>query len=160
MIGPDNMFSTHRNQLCLLLRYYISRGFSITRNAFINQHLKHPKPPFHKHLGWTVFDSFFLSFFREREREKETDCWSTYLCIHWVILIYAQIRDRTCNLGVSGWHSNQSSYPARTFYVSLRLELKVKFCALVLLCSDLFRCGWWFLERLRQNMLSYGIKQK
>ena len=53
----------------------------------------------------------FLSFLID-ERETSTCC-SNYLCIHWLILIYALTRDWTCNLGVLGWCSNQLSYPAR-----------------------------------------------
>ena len=45
-----------------------------------------------------------------REREN---CCSTYLCIPWLILACVLTGDPTCNLGASGWHSNQLSYPAR-----------------------------------------------
>ena len=38
---------------------------------------------------------------RERERERETSiCCSTYLCIHWLILVCALARDGTHNLSV------------------------------------------------------------
>ena len=51
---------------------------------------------------------------REREREEETViCCSTYLCIHWLILVCVLTRDQTCNLGVLGCCSNQVSYTAR-----------------------------------------------
>ena len=53
----------------------------------------------------------------ERERERhflsKKYCCSTYLCIHWLILVCALMGDQTCNLGVSGWCSNQLSYLAR-----------------------------------------------
>ena len=46
----------------------------------------------------------------EGERESETSiCCSTYLFIHWLILVCALTRDWTCNLGVIGQHSNQLS---------------------------------------------------
>ena len=36
-------------------------------------------------------------------RERETSiCCSTYLCIHWLILVCALTGDRTRNLGLSG----------------------------------------------------------
>ena len=40
------------------------------------------------------------------EKEILTFC-STYLCIHWLILICAWSRDSTCNLGKLGGCSNQ-----------------------------------------------------
>ena len=51
---------------------------------------------------------------RERgRRERESlICCSTYLCIHWLLLICVCARDPTPNLGVSGQHSNHLSYPA------------------------------------------------
>ena len=45
----------------------------------------------------------------ERAREKSIYC-SNYLCILWLILIYALTWHRTYKLGVSGWCSNQLSY--------------------------------------------------
>ena len=64
----------------------------------------------------------FIHFFREtkerrggeRERDRQTlICCSTYLCIHWLILVCALIGYQTHNLGVLGWCPNQLSYPAR-----------------------------------------------
>ena len=53
---------------------------------------------------------------RERERERERDkhqFWSsTYLCIHWWLLVCALTGDQTQNLGVLGQCSNQLSYQA------------------------------------------------
>ena len=47
---------------------------------------------------------------RERERQAERDiCCSTYLCIHWFILVCALTLDLTRNFGVSGC-SNQLSH--------------------------------------------------
>ena len=40
---------------------------------------------------------------------------STYLCIHWLILVCALTRDQTHNLGVSVQCYNQLSYSARTY---------------------------------------------
>ena len=52
-----------------------------------------------------VFFFYLLIFLERRGRERETKretliCWSSYLCIHWLILVYALTRDRTCNLGI------------------------------------------------------------
>ena len=54
--------------------------------------------------------------FREEEEggeRKTLICCSTYLCIHWLFLVCALTRDRIHSPGVSGWCSNQLSYPAR-----------------------------------------------
>ena len=40
---------------------------------------------------------------------REISC-CTYLYINWLILVCALIWDRTCNLGVLGWCSDQLSY--------------------------------------------------
>ena len=41
---------------------------------------------------------------RERERDKQTlICCSTYLCIHWLILVCAMTRGGICHFGISGW---------------------------------------------------------
>lgn len=47
------------------------------------------------------FVLFFNLFIDLREREPSVCC-STYLCMHWLLLICALIRDGTCSLGVSG----------------------------------------------------------
>ena len=78
-------------------------------------------------LKWLYRNSFktFFSFIdferetpreREREREREKErliCCSTSLCIHWLLLVCALTRNRTSNLDLSGWRSNQMSYPDR-----------------------------------------------
>ena len=49
----------------------------------------------------------------EREREKTTlICFSTYLCIHWLLLVCALSKGLNPHLGISGQYSNQLSYPA------------------------------------------------
>ena len=62
---------------------------------------------------------YFLFFFfidcKEREK-KRSSCCSIYLCTHWLLFICALTRDQTHNLGLSGQHSNQQSYPARVMY--------------------------------------------
>ena len=58
----------------------------------------------------------------ERERERLICC-STYLCIHWLMLVCALTGDRTCNLGTSGRCSNQLSYPAGAIVDVLKAEL-------------------------------------
>ena len=57
--------------------------------------------------------------FREREeggRERDTLIYySTYLCIHWLLLVCALTRDWIRNLGLLGWCFNQLSYLYRAF---------------------------------------------
>ena len=75
-----------------------------------------------------LFKNFYLLIFRERGRgrERETSiCSSTYLCIHWLILVCALTWDWTCNLGILGRCSNQLRYAARVgFFVFLLLNFK------------------------------------
>ena len=48
-------------------------------------------------------------------------CCSTYLCIHWLILVCAPTtKDQTHNLGISGQCSNQLSYKARARLVHFK----------------------------------------
>ena len=59
----------------------------------------------HSNLVHIIF--FCILIFKEREkeegRERETlICCSTYLCIHWLLLVCALTGDQTCNLGISG----------------------------------------------------------
>ena len=42
-------------------------------------------------------------------------CGSTYLCIHWLILLCALTGDQTHDFGILGQHSNQLSYSARAW---------------------------------------------
>lgn len=51
---------------------------------------------------------------RKEDGNKHLIWCSTYLYIHWFFLVCALTRDRTFNLGITGWCSNQSSYRART----------------------------------------------
>ena len=60
---------------------------------------------------WAL-DTIFFKFLFIDERETLI-CYSTYLCMHWLLLICALTRDQTCNFGTSGWCSNQLSYLAR-----------------------------------------------
>ena len=50
--------------------------------------------------------SFYLLIFREKEGGVAICC-STYLCIHWFILICALTGDRTCSLGVCSNQLNE-----------------------------------------------------
>ena len=62
----------------------------------------------------------FLILEREEKREGERErliCFSTYLCIYWLLLVCALTRDRTHNLGESEQCSNQVSYLARAYSV-------------------------------------------
>ena len=65
-------------------------------------------------VGLIIEKTIFIG--RERESERETlICCSTYLCVQWLILIYALTGDQTCNLDLWEWHSNHSqSNLART----------------------------------------------
>ena len=58
-----------------------------------------------------VWHPCFRETERNGERRGKRTCCSTYLCIHWVILVGALTEKQTCNLGILGWHSNQLSYP-------------------------------------------------
>ena len=52
-----------------------------------------------------LFFCLLIDFRVTREREKEGKsslCCSTYLCIHWLLLICALTRDQTHNLGLGG----------------------------------------------------------
>ena len=61
--------------------------------------------------------------------ETSICCSSYYLCIYWLILVCALIRDQTCNFGTQGQCSNQLNYPARASEADLSgtvLELQLK----------------------------------
>ena len=63
---------------------------------------------------------YLLTLERERkEREKMSICCSTYSCIHLLTLVCNLTEYQTCNLGASGWCSNQLNYPARAIIVLL-----------------------------------------
>lgn len=55
---------------------------------------------------------------RDREREKPI-CYSTYIYIHWLIIICTLCRHQTCNLRVSGQCCNQLNYLARATYCDI-----------------------------------------
>ena len=75
------------------------------------------------HIEYKVF---IFVLILERENRGTWICYSTYLCTHWLILICALTRDQTCNLGASGWCSNQLSYPARASWKTLENTLSVE----------------------------------
>ena len=71
----------------------------------------------------------------ETDRQIDTPIYcSTYLCIHWLILVCALTRDQTHNLGVLGRCSNQLSHPVRAsvtlFEVcsAMALSLLTEYC--------------------------------
>ena len=66
------------------------------------------------------FKKYLLTLERERkEREKMSICCSTYSCIHLLTLVCNLTGYQTCNLGASGWCSNELNYPARAIIVLL-----------------------------------------
>lgn len=73
------------------------------------------------HTLW-FFKYFLLILQRESkgERKRETSiCYSTYICIHWLIIICALSRRQTCNLGVSRQCSKQLNYLARATHCDI-----------------------------------------
>ena len=84
--------------------------------------------------------SFLKLILRDRGRGRQTDrqtsiCCSTHLrvYIHWLILGCALTRDRIRNLGMSGRHLNQVSYPAMagvSFIEPLLVMFPKHFCIL------------------------------
>ena len=54
--------------------------------------------------------------------QKLLICSSTYLYIHWLILICALTGDQTHNLGVLGQHSNQLNHPDRKNHVTILIK--------------------------------------
>ena len=91
------------------------------------------------------FNFYLLNFFKEKgsgryregRGERETSiCCSTYLCIHWLLLVRALTGDLTRNLGVSGQCSNQLSYPFTTVCLCSLAEVSLSFRQLV----NKFKC--------------------
>ena len=86
----------------------------------------------------SVFVFLIFIYWFERERQRETErgreretliCCSTYLCIHWLILVCTLTGDWTHNLGTLGWPSIQMSYLARAhlcFCFGLRIPVSIK----------------------------------
>ena len=62
---------------------------------------------------WKNFIDWFLERGTEGGGERNIDVLFTYLCTHWLVLVCALTGNQTPSLGVSGWRSNQLSYPAR-----------------------------------------------
>lgn len=72
-------------------------------------------------------DNFFnvLIFFREAERKergRDKDCCSAYLCIHWLLLVHALTQDQTPNLGEPGRLStNRATRPEPHSFFSYKM---------------------------------------
>ena len=104
-------------------------------------------------------DHNFLSFYflilerggeRQRETDRQTDrqketsiCCFTYWCMHWLIIVCALTRGWTHNLSISGWSSNQLSYPARTW-------------SLLSLCAEATRSGVWLYNSKEVLLCMWG----
>ena len=74
-------------------------------------------------LCYNHIKNFFIYWWeKERKRERRETliliCFSTYLCIHWLILVCALTGDRTHNLGISEWCSNQLSYLSKACVIT------------------------------------------
>ena len=72
------------------------------------------KDPRKKQIVFSLIFIFYLLILEKRRKRETLICCSTYLCIHWLILVRALTGDGTCNVGGSGWCSDQLNYPART----------------------------------------------
>ena len=70
----------------------------------------YPSP--YETLNWFILKIDFRER-KEKERREISTCCSTYLCIHWLLLVCALIWDPTRNPGLSGRCSDQMSDPAR-----------------------------------------------
>ena len=71
----------------------------------------------------SLFILFLFLLIDLSKREKGTlICCSTYLYIHWLILICALTGDQTHNLGVLGQHSNQLNHPDRKNHVTILIK--------------------------------------
>lgn len=117
---------------------YLYRCFPLTRwkcvGHVIHHHLIHHRLyPFIQQTFIyfiLVFDIFFRQERKEEGGETETSiCHSTYLCSYRLSLAYALTRELTCNLGVSGQHSNRLTYPARAQQIFIESLLCAKTCA-------------------------------
>ena len=106
------------------------------------------KATYYDHLLFiSVTSAWSLSFFKiyllifgggERETQREIlTCCSTYLYIHWLLLVCALTRDWTHNLGILGWCYNQLSYLARAIIIIIFNSHMRTF----------FFLGSWLLER-------------
>ena len=96
-------------------------------------------------MSWNSHSStphWFISFIflnwpwgeRETDTDRQTDrqtltCCSTYLSIHWLLVVCTFTRDGTHNPGLAGWLYNQSSY-------SVRASLAPSICSFHLLISS------------------------
>ena len=86
-----------------------------------------------------IFCFLFSERERERKRERErterkrnTDFCSTYLCIHWLILVYTLTGDQTCNVGVLG-RNEPTELPSLAIILRSRqtagfIKTKLTFC--------------------------------
>ena len=101
------------------------------------------------HHFFFSFYNFFNLLILERERETSICC-STYLCIHWLILVCTLTRDRTHNLDAWGQCSNQLSYMARAaiFYFWCSSWPIFGSCVLLTYCFSLWKLHAFFLRTL------------
>ena len=141
-----------------------------------------PNPPSHTSQGYLLILERERGRKRERGRDRERDiktsiCSSTYLCLHWLILVCALTKYQTHNFGVSGQCSNQLSYPARNLTGAFHLKIvfseyemvlwphflfyivhKVKSLARATFSIILYHSETWVLERLPSWTIWFLIK--
>ena len=109
--------------------FIISFVFSFTSSRWWAPWMGIPLNSIFVSYVWYIFKcSINIDWERDWDRDWHwLTCCSTYLCIHWLILVHALTRDKIRILGVLGWHSNQLSYPARTSISIFWLSIFLKF---------------------------------
>ena len=115
---PDDAAVTNNPQILVA---YNHRGYCLNFFLFLSFVL------FFFFLSLLFLSFFLVSFFLSwLERKIETlICCSTYLCIHWLILVCALSGDRTRNLGIwedtlTTWDTQQG--PEASFLLTLHVH--------------------------------------
>ena len=109
------LFAQLQAKLMTLITYFLNYSTVTSKWSLRDVPISHPL--FHY---CSPFKKYLLTLERERkEREKMSICCSTYSCTHLLTLVCNLTVYQTCNLGASGWCSNQLNYPARAIIVLL-----------------------------------------